>query len=114
MPMALSITSCPEKYCLCFCVVHEQCVIVEWSFRGRVSEPVSLRGVVGVLTMQGDNRAPLHEKASRKSQSTCLWLARNEGIDHYSRPYVTHYSSFHFLFHSFQTLNPKPYKIPLL
>ena len=32
---------------------------------------------------------------------TGLWLARNEGMDPYSGPYITHYSSFHFLFHSF-------------
>ena len=29
---------------------------------------------------------------------TVLWLARNEGMAPYSSPYVTHYSSFHFLF----------------
>ena len=28
-------------------------------------------------------------------------LARNEGMDPYSSPYMTLYSSFHFLFHSF-------------
>ena len=34
-------------------------------------------------------------------------LARNEGMDPCSSPYMTHYSSFRFLFHSFMsTLNP--------
>ena len=28
-----------------------------------------------------------------------LWLASNEGMDPYSNPYTTQYSSFHFLFH---------------
>ena len=32
---------------------------------------------------------------------TYLWLARNGGMNPYSSPYITHYSSFHFLFHSF-------------
>ena len=32
---------------------------------------------------------------------TCLWLAGNEGNDPYSRPYITCYSSFDFLFDSF-------------
>ena len=34
-----------------------------------------------------------------------LWLARNEGMEPYSSPYITHCSSFHVLFHS----NPTPY-----
>ena len=39
---------------------------------------------------------------------TFFWLARNGGMDHYSSPYITHYSSFHVLFHSFiLTVNPK-------
>ena len=29
------------------------------------------------------------------------WLPRSEGMDPYGSPYITHYSSFHFLFHSF-------------
>ena len=36
-----------------------------------------------------------------------LWLGRNEGMDAYSSPYVTHYSSFNFLFHSFIPNRPK-------
>ena len=35
-----------------------------------------------------------------------LLLARYEEMDPDSSPYITHYNSFHFLFHSFQTLNP--------
>ena len=38
---------------------------------------------------------------------TGLWLARNEGMDPYSSPYITHYSRFHFLFHSFLSSKPK-------
>ena len=30
-----------------------------------------------------------------------LWLARNEGMDAYGSPYITHYSSYHVPFHSF-------------
>ena len=30
-----------------------------------------------------------------------LWLARNEGMDSFSGPCITYYSSFHFLVHSF-------------
>ena len=30
-----------------------------------------------------------------------FWLARSEGMDPYSSPYITHCSSFHFLSHSF-------------
>ena len=38
-----------------------------------------------------------------------LCLARNEGVDPYSSPYITHDSGFHVLFHSFiPTLSPKP------
>ena len=33
-----------------------------------------------------------------------LWLARNQGMEAYGSPYITHYNSFHFLFHSY----PKP------
>ena len=33
--------------------------------------------------------------------SSGLWLARNEGMDPYSSPYITHSSSSHALFHSF-------------
>ena len=36
-----------------------------------------------------------------------LWLARNEGMDPYS-PYVTHYSSFHFLFHFGEHISRTP------
>ena len=37
------------------------------------------------------------------SAITYLWFASNEGMDPSSSPYITPYSSFHFL-----TLNPKP------
>ena len=44
-----------------------------------------------------------------------LWLARNERRDPYSSPYITHYSSFHFLSHSFiSILNTKPYITPII
>ena len=33
--------------------------------------------------------------------SSYLWLGRNEGMDLYRSPYITHYSSFRLLFHSF-------------
>ena len=39
--------------------------------------------------------------------TTGLWLARNEEMDLYSSPYKTHYTSFHFLFHSFIPSEPK-------
>ena len=46
--------------------------------------------------------------ASFSVSITYLWLARNEGMDPYSSPYITHHCSFHFLFHScIPTLNPK-------
>ena len=37
----------------------------------------------------------------RSSDYSYLWLARSEGMDPYSSPYVTHCSNFHVLFHSF-------------
>ena len=37
-----------------------------------------------------------------------LRLARNEGMDPYSGPYITHCSSFHFLFHSLIPANQEP------
>ena len=42
-----------------------------------------------------------------KGHITSLWLARNEVMDPYSSPYIIHYSSFHFLFHSFIPSQPK-------
>ena len=32
---------------------------------------------------------------------TGLWLARHEGMDPDSNPFLAHYTSFHILFHSF-------------
>ena len=33
-------------------------------------------------------------------------------MDLYCSPYITHYDSFHFPFHSFSTLSPKPFSVP--
>ena len=39
------------------------------------------------------------EKKMENEMET-VGLARNEGMDPYSSPYLTHYTSFHFLFQS--------------
>ena len=43
----------------------------------------------------------LNQDVSLSLHNSGLWLARKAGMDPSSSPYITHYSSFHLIFHFF-------------